>query len=66
MQEFINALIQIGATNVELQSNSGYDNHDSLHFQIKDKIFTIDSMRGGEILKGSLLDLAVINSSKID
>ena len=47
MQEFIDTLIKIGAINVDFQSNTGYDNHDSLHFQIKDKIFTIDSIRGG-------------------
>ena len=64
MEEFISELKKNGVKNIDYDAQSGCENKDRLTFQINDKIFIVDSMRGGEILKGSLLICNVIDARK--
>lgn len=66
MKEFIKSLKDNGVKNITYGSQIGYEKKDSLTFQINDKIFIIDSMRGGEISRGSLLVCDVIDARNID
>ena len=64
MEEFIQELKKNGVKNIDYCTQIGPEKKDSLSFQINDKVFIVDSMRAGDILKGSLLVCNVINAKK--
>ena len=62
MDEFIQELKNNGVINVDFSSMVGPEKKDTLAFQINDKIFIIESGRGGNILGGSYLSCDVIDA----
>ena len=65
MISFEDALKMEGATNIVFEMQVGHDNKDFLSFQLGNKVFTIESGRGGEILKGSYLSCEWIMASNL-
>ena len=63
-EEFISELENNGVTDIDYCAQIGSEKKDSLSFRINDKVFIIDSARGGEILKGSFLICNVIDARK--
>ena len=63
-EEFISELENNGVTDIDYCAQIGPEKKDSLSFRINDKVFIIDSGRGGSILKGSYLVCDVIDDRK--
>ena len=61
-EEFVKELEKAGVTNVDLFESSSPEKKHKLHFQIGEKIFIVESGKGGNILGGSYLTCDVINA----